>query len=88
MRLCPKVQPSTQLGVIRERSDSNCNSLTQQATIGVKGIELVEQNFMDDIRNLICKISFFKSIIGQNYSNVNSQISRKGGKLIVNNSKD
>lgn len=42
---------------------------------------------MDDIRNLICKISVFKSIIGQNYSNVNSQVYLKGGKLIVSNSK-
>ena len=35
--------------------------------------ELMEQNLRDDIRNLICEISFFKNIIGHNYSNTNSQ---------------
>ena len=47
--------------------------------------ELVEQNLRDDIRNLICEISFFKNIIGRNYSNVNSQTSLLSA---VNNSKN
>ena len=34
--------------------------------------ELVEQNLRDDIRNLICEISFFKNIIRHNCSNINS----------------
>ena len=49
--------------------------------------ELVEQNLRDGIRNLICKISFFKNIIRRNYSNINSQTSLIDKKSVVNNSK-
>ena len=49
--------------------------------------ELVEQNLRDDIRNLICEISFFKNIIGRNYSNFISQASLIDNKSVVNISK-
>ena len=47
----------------------------------------MEQNHRDDIRNLICKISFFKNIIERNYSNINSQASLIDKKPVANNSK-
>ena len=49
--------------------------------------ELVEQNLRDDVRNLICDISFFKNIIERNYSNISSQTSLIDKKSVVNNSK-
>lgn len=39
------------------------------------------------MRNLICKIRFFKNIIGQNYLNINSLVSQLDNKSILNNSK-
>ena len=39
------------------------------------------------MRNLICKIRFFKNIIGQNYLNINSLVSQLYNKSILNNSK-
>ena len=47
----------------------------------------MEQNLRNDIRNLICEISFFKNIIERNYSNINSQTSLIDKKSVVNNSK-
>ena len=47
----------------------------------------MEQNLRDDIRNLICEISFFKNIIERNYSNINSQASLIDKKPVANNSK-
>ena len=47
----------------------------------------MEQNLRNDIRNLICEISFFKNIIERNYSNINSQASLIDKKPVANNSK-
>ena len=47
----------------------------------------MEQNLRDDIRSLICEITFFKNVIGRIYSNINSQASLIDNKSVVNNSK-
>ena len=45
--------------------------------------KIAEQNLRDEIRNLICKISFLKNSTRHNYSNVNSQVYLTNYKSII-----